>query len=212
MKAKCVCNRSQLKTALAAFNINKAQQLGEINATGKQLKIANEELSKTIKYLTEKGLANEKEIKTLETQINDLKKIEVKEIPFATSKIDKVKVEIQGLEKKITDNFQPNPAPLEDRRSMLQANIAEVEATEKTKVRIEELKTEEKKLAAEYEELERQISLLEKFTVAKVEMLEEKINSKFSLARFKLFEKQINEGIRETCITLYDGIPYGYGL
>ena len=46
---------------------------------------------------------------------------------------------------------------------------------------------------------------MEKFVVQKVNMLEEKINSKFELARFKLFDIRINEGVRECCVTMLDG-------
>jgi len=60
--------------------------------------------------------------------------------------------------------------------------------------------------------LEGETFLMEKFIVAKVNLLEDKINSKFALARFKLFEIQINGGITETCVTLFDGVPYGSGL
>ena len=112
----------------------------------------------------------------------------------------------------IAANTPPDTSPLEEKRRGLQAQIAEVEVSKKTRARIEELKAEEKKLATEYEELEREISLIEKFTVAKVDMLNEKINRKFGLARFKLFERQINGGIEPACVTLYDGVPYGSGL
>jgi len=162
--------------------------------------------------ITRKGIADEKHIKALESDIAGLKTAPAPDKPFDTGKIDKIKGELQEIEKQLVDNLPPDTGPLEEQRKTLQAKIAEIAATKKTRARIEELKAEEKKLAAEYEELERQISLMEQFTVAKVEMLEEKINNKFSLARFKLFEKQINEGIKDTCITLYDGVPYGYGL
>ncbi|KKL91692.1 hypothetical protein LCGC14_1892130, partial [marine sediment metagenome] len=76
-----------------------------------------------------------------------------------------------------------------------QAKLATLDAAEKTKDRIENLKMEERDLGIEFEELEKQIFLMEKFIVAKVGLLEGKINSKFQLARFKLFETQINEGI-----------------
>jgi len=46
----------------------------------------------------------------------------------------------------------------------------------------------------------------------KVNLLEEKINSKFKYARFKLFKDQINGGLEETCETLYEGVPYSSGL
>ena len=92
------------------------------------------------------------------------------------------------------------------------AKLAALDAAEKTKTRIEELKQEEKDLSEKYEDLEKQLFLMEKFIIKKVEMLEDKINSKFRVAQFKLFEQQINEGIKECCITTVNGVPYGSGL
>ncbi|NLL89347.1 MAG: hypothetical protein GX228_10610, partial [Firmicutes bacterium] len=85
---------------------------------------------------------------------------------------------------------------------------ARFEARESGLKRIEELKAEERKLAAEYEELERQLYLTEEFIRTKVRLLEEKINSKFKLARFKLFNTLVNGGIEECCETTFQGIPY----
>ena len=74
--------------------------------------------------------------------------------------------------------------------------------------RIDDLKEEEKKLAVEYEELQRRAFLCEEFTRRKAEMLTEKINSNFKLAKFKLFEMQKNGGIQETCEVTYNGVPF----
>ena len=74
--------------------------------------------------------------------------------------------------------------------------------------RIEDLKAEERKLAAEFEELERQLYLTEEFIRTKVRLLEERINSKFRMARFKLFNTLVNGGIDPCCETVYDGVPY----
>ena len=78
--------------------------------------------------------------------------------------------------------------------------------------RIEELKAQEKILAAEYERLEGELYLCETFVKTKVSLLESRINSKFKYARFQLFEQQINGGITEVCNTLYAGVPYSSGL
>ncbi|PLX71842.1 MAG: hypothetical protein C0602_00280 [Denitrovibrio sp.] len=95
----------------------------------------------------------------------------------------------------------------------LRTQESEYIASIKTRERIKELAGEEKELAAEYEELERQLLILETFIKAKVDLMEGKINSKFKLARFKLFENQVNGGIKEICVTTdMSGVKCGYGL
>ena len=83
-----------------------------------------------------------------------------------------------------------------------------LEAMESALTRTEELQAEERKLAAEFEELEQQLYLTEEFVRTKVRMLEDKINSKFKLARFKLFNTLVNGGIEECCETTFQGVPY----
>ena len=200
----------QVQAAIKKHNEKQAQRLAEINADGKQLKEVNEQLAKKIEEATKEGIDNDAAITELKAQI-ELKSIPMN-VPFDTSKIDKVKTEIEGIEKQLTDNLPPNTSPLEELRKALQAKIAEVDATKRTRTRIKELGVEEKMLSAEYEDLERQIALMERFTVTKVNLLEEKINSRFSLARFKLFKQNINGGIEDTCETLYHGTPHNGGL
>ena len=50
------------------------------------------------------------------------------------------------------------------------------------------------------------------FIRTKVNLLEDRINSKFKYAKFKLFAEQINGGLTEVCETLFDGVPYSSGL
>jgi len=203
--------KDQVQEAIKKHNEQQANYLADINAAGKRLKSENTRLQEEIEAATKKGIANDGEIEKLESQIKELTEKSLN-VPFDTGKISKAKVALEAVEKQISENQPPDTTALEKERNMLRVQIVEVEAAQKTRARIEDLKAEEKKLAADYEELERQLSLMEQFTVAKVEMLEDKINSRFELARFKLFDRQINEGIKETCITLYDGVPYGYGL
>lgn len=90
--------------------------------------------------------------------------------------------------------------------------LLQLESHSKGQKRIKELKDQERELAAEYERLEKDLFLIEEFTRVKVKLLEDKINSRFDHAKFKLFEQHINGGISETCICLYNGIPYNAGL
>ena len=94
----------------------------------------------------------------------------------------------------------------------MEKTAAKLEAYYKGLGRIDELAAEERRLAAEYEELERQIYLTEEFIRAKVRLLEDKINSKFKMARFKLFNTLVNGGVEETAETMYNGVPYNSNL
>jgi len=52
------------------------------------------------------------------------------------------------------------------------------------------------------------LHLTELFIKAKVNLLEDKINSRFRMARFKMFKENINGGVEPCCETLYRGIPF----
>ena len=96
--------------------------------------------------------------------------------------------------------------------SGIESTLATIDQVEAGRVRIKELKAEERSLAAEYEELERELYLLEQFIRSKVSMLEERINSRFELARFKMFKVLVNGGLEECCEVTYKGVPYSATL
>ena len=74
--------------------------------------------------------------------------------------------------------------------------------------RILELENQQQKLVAEKNALDEASFLMDEFIKAKVNMLEENINSKFKLARFKMFNVMLNGNIEECCETTYKGVPY----
>jgi len=86
--------------------------------------------------------------------------------------------------------------------------LAEHKQREASRKRVEELAEQEKTLSQEYQRLEKELFLTEKFMREKVFMLEDRINNKFKLARFKLFNEQVNGGLEETCQTMIDGVPF----
>jgi DNA repair exonuclease SbcCD ATPase subunit len=85
-------------------------------------------------------------------------------------------------------------------------NVAEKIANKQTEARqlerIEELKASQKDLAKAYEAADYKVHLCEVFTKAKVDLLDEKINSRFMSLRFKLFEEQLNGGVKDCCEVL----------
>lgn len=74
--------------------------------------------------------------------------------------------------------------------------------------RILELETQQQKLVAEKNALDEASFLMDEFIKAKVNMLEENINSRFKLARFKMFNVMLNGNVEECCETTYKGVPY----
>lgn len=74
--------------------------------------------------------------------------------------------------------------------------------------RIFELENQQQKLVAEKNALDEASLLMDEFIKAKVNMLEDVINSRFKLARFKMFNVMINGNIEECCETTYEGVPY----
>ena len=74
--------------------------------------------------------------------------------------------------------------------------------------RVAELEAQQAELAAEKSKLDEASYLMDEFIKAKVNMLEDIINSRFKLARFKMFNVMINGNIEECCETTYKGVPY----
>lgn len=74
--------------------------------------------------------------------------------------------------------------------------------------RILELENQQQNLVAEKNALDEASFLMDEFIKAKVNMLEENINSRFKLARFKMFNVMLNGNVEECCETTYKGVPY----
>lgn len=133
------------------------------------------------------------------------------EVVELSDKADRLESRIARLEIDSTDEREEAAARIEE----LDEEISEAESKlnrhrdrARAVERIEELEAEEEKLAAEFEELERQLFLLDEFVRAKVDLLTDRINSKFEIARFRLFEIQVNGALKEVCEVSVDGVPY----
>ena len=209
---------------LAEFNRQKAEKLEAISADGKQLKAHADAIRTEIEQLSTKIAEARKELQSREIVVERLKdtiqNLEQK-LKYATANDDTFKAkyfEKIKLEKEILTLQEDNAeaiASIQKEIDEISADIAaleqaaaRLEARKNGEKRIEELKAEERKLAAEYEELEQQLYLTEEFIRAKVRLLEDKINSKFKMARFKLFDVQVNGALAECCETTFNGVPY----
>jgi chromosome segregation ATPase len=201
----------QIKIATDIANVAKAEKLEEINKQGKGFaeKVEGwqkrlDDLAKESDNLSEAVLTN---VSRIESLASDL------EVP-QDNNAEVLGAEVDALTKLIEtpQAGEAGTKVLQGQLETLEENIAKIRSSDESKTRIEELKAKEKELSAEYEGLESGICLIETFIVSKVDLLESKINNTFEKARFKLFDKQINGGIKETCQTLYEGVPYDTGL
>lgn len=123
--------------------------------------------------------------------------------------------ELNDIEINISEQIQAH----HDRLEIVIAELKELyviqsrlEDHQRDLMRIEELKSEQSKLAAEYEKIESIEDKLNIFTTSKVHLVEERIADKFKYARFQLFKEQLNGGLEERCVTTFEGVPYDKGL
>jgi hypothetical protein len=209
--------------ALAEFNRKKAERLEEITTKGKRLseeQARDKEAIVTLQHLEIPETTFDADIERLTSERDAVKKAaeDYSMVPGRPDLIAKM-AEIEIRIKAEKDGVAVDREKINGEVAVLTAQLNEAKAKadlfpkrEQGEKRIEELKADEKRLAAEFEKLEQELYLTEQFVRTKVRLLTDRINSKFEIARFKLFETQVNGGIAECCEITVNGIPYNGGL
>jgi chromosome segregation ATPase len=209
---------------LENFNQNKAKKLEVINAKGKKGKADSKKLEDDIKEINsqiEKAnlyiAACTDNIEKIENEIANFKP---EDTLSGNKEYQDLKKEIENIESLIAkeSNSMENDditAALKIRKQEIVSKIDEIkkqlnckEQNEKFKTRINELMEEEKKIANQIAEAEKQEFLCEGYIKTKVELLEAGINKKFKYVSFKMFEVQQNGGVNEFCEALINGVPF----
>ena len=102
-------------------------------------------------------------------------------------------------------------ANLEEQEKALKALKAILDARCHNKLigeRTIKLNERERELAVGVEEAERALWLIERFVQARATLIAAAVNDRFAVVEFQLFDVQLNEGIRECCEILVDGVPW----
>jgi len=209
--------------ALAQFNKAKAEKLESINAEGKQLAARRSSLEDEIRVSRETVDKITVELQEIEKQ-EAILKAEIEAIMQGEQPVESTPeyVRLQKQHEELQEQIRQAQADVSTTVAAIQKEADEIsgaiqalelaqarfEARESGLQRIEDLKAEERRLASEFEDLERQLYLTEEFIRTKVRLLEDRINSKFKMARFKLFDVQVNGALVECCETTYNGVPY----
>lgn len=216
-----------IETARAEFNRIKADNLENIARRGQDMKEDLESCQQAkakrvgvidaaeseIDELTSKRASLQEQLDKLSASMSDCR--QDKAYLSKLRKKQKLEEAIKDLEANSAPEIERITTEIEELDQAIAAaeeHKAKLRRYEEGRERIKQLEAEEKKLAAEFNKLEEELFLTEEFIRSKVNLLEEKINSKFDMARFKLFDEQINGGIVEVCETTYNGVPYSGGL
>ena len=212
----------QIAEAKAKFNIARAEKLDSITEKGLKAKaeIAEKEnlrlaVADKIDKLQKKANEQEAEVKRIASSIEKAKaefeKIKAEELAVINQSIAEAEKSTHNSE----NDVQTKVYTIQEQINVERAKLAEIDKAiasrdiaERQKKRIAELYADEKRLAGEYESLDKIAFLIDKFTKYKIDLLGEEINSHFKYAKFKLFEEQINGGIAECCETTYKGVDY----
>jgi len=212
--------------AISAFNASKAERLSTVQENGKQQKIEYDRLLKEVKVLEDQVSvkinteANCREIERL-TEERNIAKANAEDYSQIIGRKDlldrkyAVEESISNAKGTVSEDraaISKEIEEIEPKLAEAKEKYARFERRNSGEKRIQELKSEEKKLTQEFEEMEKMLFLIESFIKRKVSMLDDKINSKFEIVRFRLFNQLVNGGIEECCVFTVNGVPYDGGL
>lgn len=203
----------------AAFNSEKAAKLEEWQSlieNAKKLK-ANYEDQREVLIVKADGLTKEIEEKTkayeskfkeyenyLEPNIEDDPDYKELKAELFLLELD----EGDEADDKEVARLDEEISSVKEKRAALETELNKYTLNADIQKRVIELESQQQKLAAEKNLLDETSFLIDEFVKAKVDMLEESINSHFEYARFKMFNVLVNGNIEECCETTYKGVPY----
>jgi DNA repair exonuclease SbcCD ATPase subunit len=205
------------------FNLRKAQDLEENKRQGlavKQqlddLKAEEDKLASEAEKAAARAKAVQPDLDAFQKEIDDLNGgvrsiMDDPDFQTTQNQIKAIELEIKDLQASTDDAVMTeNEKKRELKGELATAETALLKFDQVRRIdkRIADLEAEEKRLAKEFEQSEKELNLTDEFIRLKVNLLEERINSKFKIARFKLFAEQINGGLQEVCETTYKGVPY----
>lgn len=203
----------------AAFNSEKAAKLEEWQAlieSAKKLKADYEEQREVLlvkadgltKEIEDKTKAYESKFKEYESYLEP----NVEDDPdYKGLKAELFLLELDEGEEaddKEVVRLDDEISSVKEKRAALETELNKYTLNADIQKRVIELENQQQKLAAEKNLLDETSFLIDEFVKAKVDMLEESINSHFEYARFKMFNVLVNGNVEECCETTYKGVPY----
>lgn len=215
----------ELKNSMiVSFNENKRIRLEMNVSEGRSTAAKLQSVTDTLTH-------NEGQIKDLEAEAKsiqeELAKISPADVEALSAMLDmdlvmkgnkeyhSLKKEIEEAEKALNAPAKPNTHSREDEKDKFQYEIRILESTlskrdqiETANKRLSQLADDQERLAEELAKLEGIEFDIQTFTRAKIETIENQVNSMFSIVRFKMFDTQVNGQSVETCEATVKGVPF----
>ena len=202
-----------------SFNIKKSKQLEEINQSIDLKERVLASVQEQLSSLSMEGLKAELKAKEvlkagIVDEIGKLKPPVLDDDPtYADLKANELLIQM-AIDDSHTDNSEEiakleiNISDRKTERMKLEQELNKHIEIKRIDARVAELEAQQAELAAEKSKLDEASYLMDEFIKAKVNMLEDVINSRFKLARFKMFNVMLNGNVEECCETTYKGVPY----
>lgn len=202
------------------FNLRKSKQLEELNQSIELKQLDIENIKKRDAGLepveTLEALIKAKELvkQTITDEIGQLTAPALDDDSiYADLKAEEFMLQMK-LDESNTDHSEEiadidkRIATTKEHRFNLETELNKYEEAKRIDTRVAELEKQQGELAAEKSKLDEAAYLMDEFIKAKVNMLEDVINSRFKLARFKMFSVMLNGNVEECCETTYKGVSY----
>ena len=195
----------------AVFEKRKKAQLESFNEKGFSLR-------DTINGNNERKKQLEEEIKALKAEAEEKRKAYEWRKDVAAEKIEKdfatlpeykeLQAGCDDLERKLAsldsinaigNDLANREIDAKEKIDSVNASLAKLDANDRLKERVEELKEQQMECGQKVADQERIVWLLDEFVMAKMNLLSDRINGHFKNVKFKLWDQLINGGIKETC-------------
>ncbi len=195
------------------FGLWKSDRLSNISDQGKLFGSELAQTNKIIEYTNKEISALAIEADELAAQLKAAMSAELQfVIPQDTEPVqDQItRLELQILESPKLDieSLKRQKANTLAEINRLQTIMGAEEVIKRGKARINYLLSEEKNLAQQISDLEKQEFAMDAYTRSRMDMVEARINGKFSLVKFRMFNQLINGGIEEACDCMVSGVPF----
>lgn len=205
---------SAVKLAQDNYNLKKSSDLELLKTKSLKLKALVKKLQSEVEPLPKQIKGDVDGLSKLKTDIDaiqsdiDYFKNQKEVFLLLEEKKHSLKNKILNAEVPDTSDLEKQIDAINTESKEIQKAKLDVEKNAGYTKRISELEDREKKLSQDQADLEKQLTDLETFIIAKIESMEAGINGMFEFTTFKMFHQNINEGTKEICETMNDGVLY----
>ena len=210
----------QLMAAKERFERHKQERLDEIQRSAEAKKEAMAQLLEQAQLLKDELDEGQPVIELLRAEINKAQEAQFvpTDLPDYQEKKTGIYQKIDGLTTEKQRLRQDKDRVETELRSMLReinvalntanGELAKEQTLKSVREKMDILRAESRKAAAELERLDGLMFLMEEFLRYKVGFVEDTVNDLFKLAKFRLFREQANGGVEERCDVTLNGVPY----